>query len=53
MNLTLTTAMLKKQLAAVTNAIDPSAREAYANAKGEFVNRVVEIALQTGYPRGL
>jgi len=45
--------MLKKQLAAVTNAIDPSAREAYANAKGEFVNRVVEIALQTGYPRGL
>ena len=46
-------AMLKKQLAAVADATDPSAREAYASAKGEFVNRVVQVALQAGYPRGL
>jgi len=41
-------ATLKKQLAAVTDATDPS----YANAKSEFVNSVVQIALQAGYPRG-
>ena len=45
--------MLKMQLAAVTDATNPSAREAYASAKSEFVNRVVQIALQAGYPRGL
>ena len=45
--------MLKKQLAAVTDATDPCAREAYARAKGEFVKRVVQVALQAGYPRGL
>jgi GrpB-like predicted nucleotidyltransferase (UPF0157 family) len=44
-------AALKRQLAAVTSASDASAREAYANAKGDFVNRVVQLALEAGYPR--
>jgi GrpB-like predicted nucleotidyltransferase (UPF0157 family) len=46
-------ATLKKQLAAVADATDVSAREAYANAKSEFVERVVRIALGAGYPRWL
>lgn len=43
---------LKKCLSALVNATESSSREAYANAKGEFVNRVVQIALSAGYPRG-
>ena len=46
-------ATLKKQLAAVADAMDANAREGYANAKGEFIDRVVQIALRAGYPRGL
>jgi GrpB-like predicted nucleotidyltransferase (UPF0157 family) len=46
-------ATLKNQLAAVTDATDERAREAYANAKSEFIERMSEIALRAGYPRGL
>jgi len=46
-------ATLKKQLAAVTDATDASARETYANAKSEFIERMIQIALRAGYPRGL
>ena len=45
-------AQLKKELAAVTDATDASGREAYSTAKSEFVERVVQIALAAGYPRG-
>lgn len=44
-------AALKKQLAALVNQADPSSRESYANAKSEFIHRVVQIALAAGYPR--
>jgi GrpB-like predicted nucleotidyltransferase (UPF0157 family) len=44
---------LKKRLATLVNAADSSSRETYANAKGEFINRVVQIALAAGYPRWL
>jgi GrpB-like predicted nucleotidyltransferase (UPF0157 family) len=46
-------ATLKNQLAAVTDATDERAREAYANAKSEFIERMIQIALRAGYPRGL
>jgi GrpB-like predicted nucleotidyltransferase (UPF0157 family) len=46
-------ATLKKQLASAADATDASAREAYATAKSEFVERVVQIALAAGCPRGL
>jgi len=46
-------ATLKKHLAAATDAADGCAREAYANAKSEFIERVIQIALHAGYPRGL
>jgi GrpB-like predicted nucleotidyltransferase (UPF0157 family) len=46
-------ATLKNQLAAVTDATDERAREAYGNAKSEFIERMSEIALRAGYPRGL
>ena len=46
-------ASLKKQLAAVADATDASDRETYANAKTEFVERLVQIALAAGYPRRL
>jgi GrpB-like predicted nucleotidyltransferase (UPF0157 family) len=46
-------ATLKKHLAAATDATDDCAREAYANAKSEFIERVIQIALRAGYPRGL
>lgn len=42
---------LKKKLAAFSDAADASSREAYASAKGEFIDRVVQIALAAGYPR--
>jgi len=46
-------AHLKKQLAAMADATDADAREAYANAKSEFIERVIQTALRAGYPRGL
>jgi GrpB-like predicted nucleotidyltransferase (UPF0157 family) len=44
---------LKKRLAPLTDATDPSSREAYARAKSEFIERVVQTALSAGYPREL
>ena len=44
---------LKKHLATLVNAAEFSSREAYANAKSEFIDRVVQVALAAGYPRGL
>lgn len=44
-------AILKKQLAALTDATDANAREAYANAKSEFIERTTQNALRAGYPR--
>jgi hypothetical protein len=42
---------LKKELAALTDPIDAPSREAYAMAKGEFIERIVQTALAVGYPR--
>jgi len=42
---------LKKRLAASTDATDAASREAYARAKGEFIDRIVQTALAVGYPR--
>lgn len=42
---------LKRRLAAVTDATSADSREAYAVAKGEFIERVVQEALEAGYPR--
>jgi len=42
---------LKRRLAAVTDAASDDSREAYASAKSEFIERVVQIALAAGYPR--
>jgi GrpB-like predicted nucleotidyltransferase (UPF0157 family) len=44
---------LKRRLAPRYDAADPAAREAYAQAKTAFVQRVVEAALAAGYPREL
>jgi GrpB-like predicted nucleotidyltransferase (UPF0157 family) len=44
---------LKKQLASLVNAADSSSRETYARAKSDFIDRVVQVALAAGYPRGL
>ena len=44
---------LKRQLATEVDAGDASAREAYANAKTQFIERVVRIALAAGYPHTL
>ena len=44
---------LKKHLATLVDAEDPSSREAYANAKSEFIDRVTQLALAAGLPRGL
>jgi len=43
-------ATLKKQLAATINTGDAAAREAYANSKTQFIQRVVQIAISAGYP---
>ena len=43
---------LKKRLAAQVDAADRSSRETYANAKSEFIDRTVQMALSDGYPRG-
>jgi GrpB-like predicted nucleotidyltransferase (UPF0157 family) len=44
-------AELKRRLAPQYTAADFSSREAYANAKTEFITRVVARALSEGYPR--
>jgi GrpB-like predicted nucleotidyltransferase (UPF0157 family) len=41
---------LKRRLAALADASEPSSREAYATAKSEFIERVLQIALTAGYP---
>jgi len=43
-------AALKRDLASRFAASDASAREDYARAKGDFIERVVQIALAAGYP---
>ncbi len=43
---------LKRQLAARSDAAEPSAREAYAQAKSTFISQVVRAALSEGYPQG-
>jgi GrpB-like predicted nucleotidyltransferase (UPF0157 family) len=45
-------ARLKRRLAAQYGAGTAAAREAYANAKREFIERVVRMALSAGYPKG-
>jgi GrpB-like predicted nucleotidyltransferase (UPF0157 family) len=44
-------AALKHRLAALTDTTSADAREAYASAKSEFIERVVQVALTAGYPR--
>jgi GrpB-like predicted nucleotidyltransferase (UPF0157 family) len=44
-------AALKIKLATGTDANSAESREGYANAKGEFIERVVKLALAAGYPR--
>ena len=44
---------LKKHLATLVNAAESSSRETYANAKSEFIDRVGQMALAAGLPRGL
>ena len=46
-------AALKRRLATRFNAADASSREAYSAAKGEFIERVVQLALAAGCPRRL
>ncbi|HMK28929.1 MAG TPA: GrpB family protein [Terriglobales bacterium] len=46
-------AALKRRLATQAEAADKSSREAYAKAKSQFIERVVQIALAAGYPGGL
>jgi GrpB-like predicted nucleotidyltransferase (UPF0157 family) len=46
-------ATLKKHLASLADAADSSSREAYANAKSAFIERVIRDALAAGYPRRL
>ncbi len=41
---------LKQHLAPQYDARDPSARERYAVAKSDFINRVIKLALGHGYP---
>ena len=45
--------VLKSRLAAQFSAKDFSSRQAYADAKGDFITRIVERALAEGYPREL
>ena len=44
---------LKRRLAPDYDAAEFSSRQAYADAKGEFINRMIQLALAEGYPRGL
>jgi len=43
-------AALKQRLAPRYSSTDPSAREAYADAKTEFIERIIQQALAAGYP---
>ena len=43
--------LVKRRLAAGHSAADAASREAYAEAKSEFVERIVQTALAGGYPR--
>jgi GrpB-like predicted nucleotidyltransferase (UPF0157 family) len=43
---------LKRSLAAQHNAAEFSSRQAYAEAKGAFIEDVIQRALAQGYPRG-
>jgi GrpB-like predicted nucleotidyltransferase (UPF0157 family) len=45
--------LLKEQLVTLYDAAKPADREMYASAKTEFINRVVQIALEKEYPREL
>ena len=42
---------LKRTIAARFLASDPEARARYARAKTDFIERIVAMALTTGYPR--
>jgi GrpB-like predicted nucleotidyltransferase (UPF0157 family) len=42
---------LKRQLARRFKASDPSSREAYADAKAGFIERVIQLALASGHPQ--
>jgi hypothetical protein len=44
---------LKRVLAAQIVGADPEARERYAVAKTDFIERVVGLAVSRGYPQGL
>ena len=44
---------LKLRLAPHYSAAEFSSRQAYVDAKGEFVNRITQLALARGYPRDL
>lgn len=44
-------AELKRELAPRFAAVDPAARQAYADAKGAFIERTIATALVAGYPR--
>ena len=44
---------LKLPLAPQYSAEEFSSRQAYADAKGEFINRITRLALARGYPRAL
>ena len=42
---------LKRGLALQLSATNPDSREAYARAKTDFVERIIALALNSGYPR--
>lgn len=44
---------VKRALAPKFAATDFASRQAYADAKGDFINRITETALEQGYPRDL
>lgn len=44
---------LKRRLALHCDAADFTSRQAYADAKGELIARIVQLALEEGYPRDL
>lgn len=44
---------LKRSLAPHFDAASPSSRQAYSDSKSEFINRIVQRALEKGYPRDL
>jgi GrpB-like predicted nucleotidyltransferase (UPF0157 family) len=44
---------LKRAVAATIVAADPESQEQYAAAKTDFIERVVRVAVSTGYPQGL